>query len=289
MDKFEYVSARGNVLSLSHGQNYYLINIDSQTAVNSALSSVETINEDGDEVVNAKVQPRTIILELHIISDVEKTKREILNVIKVKQKGTLRCIQNDRTIEIKGIVESIEMPRWKKGVVIQITMHCEQPFWENIEYVVSRISEAINLHYFTEIVDDMLYFPEEGIPFGEYDTLRTKEFINAGDVAVGLEIEIVAYKTVTNPKIYNQDGKFFGCGSGSGNKQVVMQTGDTIKINTKKNEKSVTLNGVSILGKVKPQSTWLQLEAGENEFSISSDDESIDNMSFSLIYKERYI
>ena len=57
----------------------------------------------------------------------------------------------------------------------------------------------------------------------------------------------------------------------------------------KAGEKSVTLNGVSQLDKIKPRSTWLQLQAGENEFSIDSDDASTDNMIFTLAYKQRYI
>jgi hypothetical protein len=51
----------------------------------------------------------------------------------------------------------------------------------------------------------------------------------------------------------------------------------------------VKYNGVNIFDKIKPNSTWLQLEAGDNVFSINSDDDNISNMSFSLIYKQRYI
>lgn len=289
MYKFDFINSRGDILPLSSGFNYKLTNFDAQTSANTNLATVSISGEDGDSVNNAQAQPRTIIFDLRIIHDVEKTKREILSIIKLKQKAKIKWTQEERTVEIEGIVESVDMPRWNNAVVLQITMHCGQPFWENIDFIYSQISEAFELHYFTDYYNDMLYFPEEGIPFGEYNTTRTKDIYNSGDVSVGLQIEIVALDTVTNPIIYNESGKFFGCGYGTGNKKVVMQTGDIIIIDTRKNQKSVTLNGSSILQKVKPSSTWFQLEAGENKFSVNSDDENTANMTFSFIYKQRYI
>jgi hypothetical protein len=151
----------------------------------------------------------------------------------------------------------------------------------------------------------MLYFPEEGIPFGEYDTIRTKSFYNDGDVDVGLEITILAHDTVTNPIIYDQNGNYFGIGyemtftsdpDENGNQTssmitnpFIMQAGDNVVITTHRGRKTVKYNGVPVFDKIKPQSTWLQLETGDNQFSINSDDESISNMSFSLVYKQRYI
>lgn len=287
--KFDYYSKSGVMLSLTNGQNYKLVNIDSQTSATSNISSIVIGGVDGDTVNNIQAQPRTIVLDLRITADVEKTKRNILNVIKLKQQGTIRWEQDNKVVEITGIVESIDMPRWSKAVTMQITLHCEQPFWEDIDNIISDINEAIDLHYFTSHTNDMLYFPEAGIALGEYDVTRTRVIHNTGDVSVGLDIEIIAYDTATNPIIHAASGKFFGCGYGTGNKKVTMSAGDVIKISTGKNEKAVTLNGTSILGKVKPNSAWLQLEAGDNTFSINSDEETVTNMSFSLTYKRRYV
>lgn len=205
---FYYKNARGDILPLSEAENYKLTNIDAQTSAATNISSVVVGGADGDSVNNINAQPRTVILDLRIITDVERTKRAILNIIKLKQQGTIIWEQDERRLELSGIIEAISMPRWNNAVTMQITLHCEQPFWENIDDVISEISEAIDVHYFTDEPDDMLYFPEGGIVIGEYDTLRTREIHNAGDVAVGVEIEILALDTVTNPIIYNQDRKF---------------------------------------------------------------------------------
>lgn len=295
--KFTYVTKRGESLPLIGNEYFFLTNVDGQTEANADLSSVITGGVDGDTVTNEQAQPRSLALTLRIKGgvNVEDAKREILKKIKIKQEGTIVWEQNSRSVSIKGLVESIEMPRWTNAVIMQITLHCEQPFWEDVEDVIQEINEFVNLHYFTDDETDMLYFPEEGIPFGRYDTTRAKTFYNAGDVAVGIMIEINALSTVTNPKIYDTDGNFFGVGYGTGNKRLVLSSGDKVVITTFKGNKTVTLNGESIYDKIAPHSVWLQLETGDNQFRITSDDKDedgdpiIDNMVFNLTYRQRYI
>lgn len=304
MLQLDFISARGDKLPLANNPLFHIVHIDGHTAASTSIASAVVGGIDGDTVNNIQATPRTIIIDLQPRSgvDVEETKRAILKVVKLKQQGGLIWTQNGRTVTITGIVEAVVMPRWTNAAVMQITLHCEQPFWEDVDDVIKQISEAINLHYFTDSPNNMLYFPEDGLPLGEYDTIRTKSFHNDGDVAVGLEIRILAHNTVTNPIIYDQNGNYFGVGyeieSESGGTGLgtawqsvpfVMQAGDEVVITTHKGRKTVTYNGVNIFDKIKPNSTWLQLDTGDNVFSINSDDENISNMSFSLIYKQRYI
>ena len=289
--KLDYISARGERLPLVGNELFFLTDVDGQTAADADISSSTTGGTDGETVNSVQAKPRTIVLDLRIKSgvDVEYAKRKILKIVKLKQRGSLEWTQNERTVTISGIVESIEMPRWKNGVIMQITLHCDQPFWEDAEEVIQEISEAIDLHYFTDSETDMLYFPVDGIAFGEYNTLRTRDYYNDGDVSVGMEISIVAFETVTNPIIYDGNGDFLGVGHGSGARQLVMHEGDNLVITTHKGNKRVLLNGENVIAKIKPRSTWLQMAAGDNLFTIDSDDGSLTNMAFSLIYKQRYV
>lgn len=286
-----YISKWGGTLSLTNNDLFWLTNVDGMTAAATDISAIVIGGIDGDIINNVQAQPRGIVMDLRIKSgvNVEDAKRAILQIIKLKQTCTLQWTQNERTLTINGVVDTIEMARFNNAVVMQVSIHCGVPFWQDISDIIAAIDEAKPLQYFTEIEGEMLYFPENGIPFSEYDTSRTRTFYNMGDVAVGMQIEILAYDTVHNPIIYNQNGEFFGVGVGTGTKQLIMNAGDVLIINTNAGEKSVTLNGASQLDKIKPQSTWLQFEAGENEFSINSDDTEVDNMVFTLIYRQRYI
>lgn len=299
----DYISARGNRLPLATNDMFELTNIDGMSSVATSISSSTMGGADGDVVNNVHANARPLVLDLRIKNgvNVEEAKRAILQVVKIKQKGTLEWTQNSRSVVITGTVESVEMPRWTDAVIMQITMYCSQPFWEDVDFVVRQISEAIDLHYFEDSATGMLHFTESGIPLGEYDTIRTKEFDNNGDVSVGLEISIVALDTVTNPIIYDGNGNFFGLGyaptpksgmmrdSANFPQQFIMQAGDNVVITTHKGNKTVRLNGEMVYRYIKPRSTWLQLEAGNNVFTIDSDDNSYSNMTFSLVYKQRYI
>lgn len=289
--KLDYISASGDRLPLAINEYFYVSHIDGMTTAGTSIASSKMGGADGDVVNNVQANPRPLVIDLRIKDgvDVEEAKRAVLRVVKIKQQGTLEWTQNEKTVTISGIVESVDMPRWSNAITLQISMYCSQPFWEDIDFIVQQISEAIELHWFTDSAAGMLYFPEAGIPLGEYDTIRTKSFHNGGDVSVGLEISIVAFDTVTNPIIYDGKGNFFGVGYGDGAKQVKLETGDTVIVTTHKGNKNITLNGKSILPKLRPQSTWLQLEAGDNTFTINSDDDSLTNMTFSLIYKQRYV
>ena len=270
------------------------MNVDGMTIGQSEIASITIGGIDGDIVNQIQAQPRGIVMDLRIKEgvNVEDAKRAILQVVKLKQQGTLKWTQNGRTVQIAGVVEAITMPRFNNAVTMQITMHCAQPFWEDVDEIAQQIDEFINLHYFTTDPQGMLYFPVSGIAFGEYDESRTRNLYNDGDVAVGMDITILALTTVTNPLLYDSQGRFFGVGYNQTrpiNKNVIMQAGDVIKISTHKGNKTVTWNGTNVIDKVKPQSTWFQLAAGDNEFSITSDDAQVQNMTFYITYKRRYL
>ena len=288
-----FENSRGEQLDLWKNDLFFLVKMDGQTEANADISALTIGDIDGDMVTNVRAQPRTIPLTLRInpAVNVEEAKRQILKIVKLKQTGTIKWNQNDRTLKISGIVESIDMPRWNNAVAMQISLHCTNPFWENVADTIQLIDDSIPLQYFTDENDntsDMLYFPDDGIAFSELDVSRSRMFENDGDVAVGMEIEIVAFDTVTNPIIYDAAGNFFGVGYGT--KTITLQQGDTIQISTVRGQLSVTKNKTTnLLNYVVPRSTWLQLQTGANTFMVDSADESTSNMTFSIKFKSRYI
>lgn len=277
--------------NLTNNAFVHLIDIDGQTVAKADLATTVIGGVDGDTLNSEQAQPRPVSLTMVVKPgvSVEQAKRAVTAVAKFKQEVTLEWQQEQRTVVLTGIVEEISMPRWQNQVAIQLTLHCSQPYWEDIEDVIEEITQFISLHYFTEDPYEQLYFLEEGQPFGKYDFSRSRLFSNNGDVSVGVEIRIVAVKTVTNPIIYDTFGNFFGIGYSTGNKQVVMSPGDELIITTYKGNKTVKLNGVSQFDKIKPQSQWLQMQTGENQFAVDSDDEDKENLYFNITYKQRYV
>lgn len=285
----EFISAKGEIMPLTGNSRFKLANVDGLTFSDTEISSTTVAGMDGEQVNDVRAIPRSIVIDLAIESDVENVKRYILKYVKTKLTSTLRWTQNERTVQISGIVQTIEMARFTNLATMQITIYCAQPYWEDIENTSQDISEVIDMFYFTDNEeaeiesdeDNMLYFPEEGLPFGEYDTNRTKVLTNDGDVEVGLEIHIVALGTVINPVIYNVEGEFIGV-------DITLSGGDEVIITTGKGNKTIRVNGENKISKIRENSTWLQLKVGENEFTIDSEDGTEGNMYFTLVYRQRY-
>jgi hypothetical protein len=284
--EFTIISPFQTRLELFGNKYFTLEDIESQTDVNNSISSSTISGADGAKVNSVSTDVRSIVITLMINEnvDVENAKRYILSYIKSKQNHTIVWQRNGRTLEIVGNCEKITMPRWQQGIAMQITFFCAQPYWEDVENLINEISAIKDLHYFTRSKGNMLYFPYGNPrPLGVYDTIRTRTFNNTGDSDVGMIIEIIALAQVKNPAIYASTDEFIGVDD------VEMQAGDVIRINTNKGEKDITLNGVSILDKIKIGSTFLQLKIGSNTFTIKSDDENLTGVYFNLIYKQRYV
>lgn len=279
----QYIGANGNVIDLFHNDYFHLINADGLTGVTSDISSSTTPSSDGDKINNIRTQPRGIVLDLRVKSgvDVEEAKRFALRTIKPKQKSRLVLNQGGRNIDIVGVVESISMPRFGRGVVMQVSIYCSLPYWTDVENMVIEISRIIDLHYFP-IDQGGLAFPSDGIPFGEYDLNMTRSYTNDGDADCGMVITIIALGDVTNPTIYKQDGSYIGVTE-------TMVAGDEIVINTNFGEKNITKNGASILNKIKSGSKFIQLDAGDNEITIGSDGDTEGNVYFLLNFKRRFV
>lgn len=280
----DFISARGSILPLVNNEYFYLAGCDGMTSTNIAFATSTTPSMDGDKVNNAQAQPRSIVLYLEVRQgkNVEEFKRYVTGFVKPKLPGILRWKQNEREIEITGKVQALEMPRFTQKCIMQITLYCSEPYWADLDYLITELSNIVGMHYFPLNVGG-LAFPAEGIPFGVYERNHIKKFMNDGDVASGMIITITALTVATNPVLRNlSSGQFIGIND-------TLVAGDEVVISTYKGRKTITKNGINIIDKIMPGATFLQLEVGVNELMIDSDDEELDNMYFTLTYKRLYV
>lgn len=283
------INKNNQMLDLLNNRNRFkLVGVEALHGIETDISESESPYMDGVNIDGVKALPRGIELTFKLVGNVKESIEYFTSIVKSKQFVTLREIEDERDITIKGVATIPPYTRMLRSCSIVLTIYCGQPYWETIDYIVGVISDTIDLLHFPT---EGQYFTEKGRPFGAIDTSLEKTFTNEGDTSVGMRMSIVALGSVTSPRI--------SCSSGEQNGwymqlNLSLKANDELIINTVKGDKYITLNGeptyngepilnyLDFLG-----NDWLQLEQGENTFNITADKGS-EYAYFSILYKARY-
>lgn len=289
--KLSIINKNNEILDLLNNTNkFILFKAEALHGIETDISESESPYMDGSNIDNVKALPRGIELTFKLVGEVKDSINFFTKYIKSKQFVTLREVEDDKDIIIKGVATIPPYSRMLQDCELTLTIYCGQPYWEDINYVVEIISEKIDLLFFPISGQ---YFTAIGRPFGAIDTSLEKTFINKGDVNVGMLLTLVAMGNVTNPRI--------SCSSGDQNGwymqlNLTLQSNDEVKINTVKGNKYITINGSDsyngkpILSYLEFKGLdWLQLETGANTFNVTTSGGTTNsNVYFNINYKARY-
>nr|DAJ92325.1 MAG TPA: tail protein [Caudoviricetes sp.] len=289
--KLSIINKNNEILDLLNNTNkFILFKAEALHGIETDISESESPYMDGSNIDIVKALPRGIELTFKLVGEVKDSINFFTKYIKSKQFVTLREIEDDKDIIIKGVATIPPYSRMLQDCELTLTIYCGQPYWEDINYVVEIISEKIDLLFFPI---NGQYFTSIGRPFGVIDTSLEKTFINKGDVSVGMLLSLVALGMVTKPRI--------SCSSGEQNGwymqlNLTLQSNDEVKINTVKGNKYITINGSDsyngkpILSYLEFKGLdWLQLETGANTFNVSTSGGATNsNVYFNINYKARY-
>lgn len=289
--KLSIINKNNEILDLLNNTNkFILFKAEALHGIETDISESESPYMDGSNIDIVKALPRGIELTFKLVGEVKDSINFFTKYIKSKQFVTLREIEDDKDIIIKGVATIPPYSRMLQDCELTLTIYCGQPYWEDINYVVEIISGKIDLLFFPI---NGQYFTSIGRPFGVIDTSLEKTFINKGDVSVGMLLSLVALGMVTKPRI--------SCSSGEQNGwymqlNLTLQSNDEVKINTVKGNKYITINGSDsyngkpILSYLEFKGLdWLQLETGANTFNVSTSGGATNsNVYFNINYKARY-
>lgn len=290
--KLTLINKNNQTLDLLNSRDKFILSAaEGLHGIDTNIAETETPYTDGTIIDSVKALPRGIALTLTLRGNIQASIDYFTSIVKSKQYVTLREVNGERDITIKGIATIPPYSRMLQTCRITLTIYCAQPYWEDINYIVKEISE--NLDHLTFPSELGQYFTETGRPFGEIDTNFTKTFENKSDTAVGMILSIVALGDVVKPRI--------SCSTGAQNGwymrlKLSLKLDDELIISTVKGDKYITINGSTtyngepILNYLEWQGEdWLQLETGENIFSVTTEGGATNSfLHFSLLYKGRY-
>ena len=268
----------GQQLELTHNPAYTVYNIEGLDPPDAQINTTHNAGYDGSVFNSAYEKERTIVITMTIESPAEVNRIALYRYLKTKFPVRVFYKNGTRDVFIDGFVQAMQIGFFQRKQVIQITIFCPHSNFSGTVSTAQDFSTAQPLFEFPFEI-------EEPIPFSEIVTGLEKSIINAGDVDTGVMITIDAIGEVTNPKIYNVDNSTFMI------LNVSMVAGDTIRINTRQGEKSITMRraGVetNLIGSMQRNSSWFSLVPGDNIFTTAADD-GVENMMVTFTVVDQY-
>lgn len=279
----EVENKRGQILKLTGREDQF--QLDNVSGLNPPTASISLSNNigDGAEFVHSRMGVRNVVINLVINGDVEENRALLYKHIQCKEYIKLYFGTRKKKVWIEGYVEDITPNPFQNKTTCMISVLCPDPFFKAIEETIAEMN----------IVQPKFYFPfytVNPIPFSVYSMITILNILNEGNAKSGMTIEILARGEVINPIVYNRETAEY-IGVGSTEMPFTMNSGDLIVITTHTNNKKIKLirNAVerNIFNSLRENSTFLQLEAGDNTFTYSAD-KGNENMDITFKFYSHY-
>lgn len=279
MYKMYVENSKGDILQLTNNSDFEFWHngLNSQSA---AINSTKSALMDGSKKNSASLNEKSFIFYMKIRPPVEINRNKLYRFFNAK--GDIRIFYKNSTVDvyIDGSVETFDCETVTENEIAIATIFCNDPHFKAAADTVYSFANIESLFEFPFAI------PAAGIPFSEVKRLTSK-IVNHGDIESGVVIEFFATTAqILNPAFYNRTTQKYI--------KVLfdMEQGDLIRVNTNRNQKSITLirEGVetNILNDMESGSEWVTLEAGENEISYDAD-EGGDNLNVTVTTLNKYL
>ena len=267
MYKLVVENERGQQLRLTQNANYVIGEITGLNPPSASISLSDNIG-DGAEFVHERTGARNIVIPIYVKGDAETNRINLYNYIKNGKYIKIYFQNGARNVWVEGRVETIETDLFSMQELVQVSIICPYPWWQDVEEAINSLNTVKSLFHFP-------FYTVEPIPFSTYETIQVLNLINKGDIPGGITIEIFARGIVNNPLIYNRETNEY-IGFGSEDRLFQMIPGDKIVVTTHPNNKKVKLirnaEETNIFNCLRQGSKFLQLASGDNVFTFTADE-----------------
>lgn len=253
--------------------------------------SYKYVNQIGESIENTSLGTRPITIEGYIVANDERSMTSLKQRLNsfINPQEVYSLFYNNYVINFKPD-ETVRYTNSREEnndafSKFQIVGTAPNPlFSDNFENKLSFVTTNPSFHFPLEISQSL---PDKGIVFGKRMVSLIANVANSGSVTIGMRIIFKANGTVVNPSLINvntlEEFKI--------NKTLVAN--EEIEINTNVGEKGVKgkigNNSQSNYFMYKDvESTWLQLEVGDNLFKYDAES-GIDNLDVFIYYHNRYL
>lgn len=256
----------GDVLNLS-ADSRYEVTAAGTAPPGATINTSKVALNDGARFNSSTRNVRNLILTIHIVRDVGRSRLNLYRYIISGEYIKVYYKTDYLDVWIEGRVEAVECDEWTLGQVMQVSIVCPFPFWQDM---TETYTDAGNV---TSLLEFPWSAPEEGVELSAVNMESYTVVHNTGHVKSGMRLVLRATVRSLQPRIYNVGtGEWMGF-------LVDMLPGDILTVDTTEGQKSVYLESDGVktnyINTIMSGSTWLQLAPGDNEISYTVDEGSV--------------
>jgi len=274
------------------------------------INTTEGSGIDGSIFDSAYAENRNVVFTIKYLDPIEENRHKVYKYFPIKKNIRMIFKTTIRTVELEGYVESNEALIFSSDTGSTISIICPRPYPKEIAAKNESFGQ-IEPYLSFELLnptDTVGYIPnqysdivEEGST--EYDTHivetlstdHTKNFINSGEIEVGLLINLDFSGPATNIRVSNMDqGIMYIDTSKLADKNgntISITNGDRLTIDTRTGSKKITFTRNAetwpIFNCISKDFLWLYLIPGSNTISYAADT-GVDNITLNLNYETYY-
>ncbi|PSL41700.1 tail protein [Salsuginibacillus halophilus] len=273
-----YTNANGESITMNRDSTFRVVEFNGRGGADADVQMQKPPFFDGGQLVDVAFEERELELEVEIKStDTAEHRRKLARVFNPKLKaGTLSYETSDGEWLIDCVATGVpQFPSKESSTGHQrctVDLIAPNPYWRTPEIETSPTFEPL------------FKFPFEGS--FEMGIQRDARIIdNDGDAPCPLQIEFNG--PAENPRIENvTTGEYIKV-------KQTLQSSEVLKIDTTPGDKSVVIeesDGTqrNVFNWIDLQSTFFQLEVGENEIEYTADDD-IQGAIVDMYYNKRYV
>ena len=278
------------ILDMVSTPDYILKSVDWGT-IKGTHHSYKYVNQVGESITNTSLEPRPVTIEGWIVAESEShmtTLKRKLNSF-VNPQEPIDLFYSDYTIQFvpdETVKYSINAAENNEIFCkFQISGTCPNPLFADISetssvFVTTEAAFHFPLTFSTSLSDG-------GVVFGKRTASLIATAVNEGTTSVGMRIVFKASGSVKNPKLINVDTQ---------EEFLIDKTlvaNEEIEINTNIGEKSIkgrigNANFTNYFMYKDIDSTWLQLDVGNNLFRYAADS-GIDNLEVFVYFNNKHL
>lgn len=284
-EKIFFENSKGEKLEFSNWTNAYRIDgLEGISGLDNTIYTSKGMAQDGSTYNGSTLNDRNIVIQGTILENKNINRARLIKVFNPKLEGKLIVFDDannnykyvDCIVEKAPVITSNE--RRPKFV---ISLLCPYPFFRDCTENKANIALWRPSFHFP-----LSFTVNKPAVMGYREPSLIANIYNSGHVKTGMTIEFLAKGTLSNPSLFNINTREFI----KINKTMV--AGERIIITTDDGNKKIIdiVNNVenNILHYIDLDSTFLQLECGDNLFRYDADS-NLEKLNVTIKYKNNYL